>query len=82
GLNAPVGNENLGFGPLFAPGGAFAVPSGGSVSFNTTASGGFGGLQLGYDLLNFARTPRVRAARARLEAERQAYANQLRQLQL
>lgn len=82
GSNAPVGNENLGFGPLFAPGGAFAVPSGGSASFNTTATGGFGGLQLGYDLLDFARTPRVRAARARLEVERQAYANQLRQLQL
>jgi OMF family outer membrane factor len=82
GSNAPVGNENLGFGPLFAPGGAFAVPSGGNVSLNTTATGGFGGVQVGYDLLDFARTPRVRAARARLEVERQAYANQLRQLQL
>ncbi len=81
-LNAPVGNTNLGFGPLFDPGGAFYVPSGGAVSFNTTSTGGFGGLQLGYDLLDFARTPNVRAARARLEAQRQAYANQLRQLQL
>lgn len=81
-LNAPVGNTNLGFGPLFDPGGAFSVPSGGAVSFNTTSTGGFGGLQLGYDLLDFARTPNVRAARARLEAQRQAYANQLRQLQL
>jgi outer membrane protein TolC len=41
-----------------------------------------GGRQRGYDRLDFARTPNVRAARARLEAQRQAYANQLRQLQL
>ncbi|MEB3257960.1 MAG: TolC family protein [Cyanobacteriota bacterium] len=81
-LNAPVGNGALGLGPLFEPGGAFFVPSGGAVSFNTSSSGGFGGLQLGYDLLDFARTPTVRAARARLDAERQAYANDLRQLQL
>ena len=81
-LNAPVGNQTLGLGPLFEPGGAFFVPSGGAISFNTTSTGGFGGLQLGYDLLDFARTPNVRAARARLEAQRQAYANQLRQLQL
>lgn len=82
GTNAPVGNENLGLGPLFAPGGAFAVPSGGSASFTTTATSGFAGLQLGYDVLDFARTPRVQAARARLQGQRQAYANQLRQLQL
>ncbi len=82
GTNAPVGNENLGLGPLFAPGGAFAVPSGGGASFTTTATSGFAGLQLGYDVLDFARTPRVRAARARLQGQRQAYANQLRQLQL
>lgn len=81
-LNAPVGNQNLGLGPLFDPGGAFFVPSAGAFSFSTTSKGGFGGLQLGYDLLDFARTPNVRAARARLEAQRQAYANQLRQLQL
>ncbi|MEY4352283.1 MAG: hypothetical protein RLZZ609_524 [Cyanobacteriota bacterium] len=80
--NAPVGNENLGLGPLFAPDGAFAVPSGGSASFHTTTTGGFAGLQVGYDVLDFARTPRVRAARARLQGQRQAYANQLRQLQL
>jgi OMF family outer membrane factor len=81
-LNAPVGNGNLGFGPLFEPGGAFYVPSGGAGSFNTTSTGGFGGLQLGYDVLDFARTPTVRAARARLDAQRQTYANELRQLQL
>lgn len=81
-LNAPVGNGSLGLGPLFQPGGAFFVPSGGAGSFNTTSTGGFGGLQLGYDVLDFARTPTVRAARARLDAQRQTYANELRQLQL
>jgi outer membrane protein TolC len=82
GTNAPVGNENLRLGPLFAPGGAFAVPSGGAASFTTTTTSGFAGLQLGYDVLDFARNPRVQAARARLQGQRQAYANQLRQLQL
>lgn len=80
--NAPVGNENLGLGPLFAPGGAFAVPSGGAASFSTTSTGGFAGLEMGYDLLDFARTPKLRAAQARLRVQREAYANQLRQLQL
>ncbi|MEB3324144.1 MAG: TolC family protein [Cyanobacteriota bacterium] len=82
GTNAPVGNENLRLGPLFSPGGAFAVPSGGAASFTTTTTFGFAGLQLGYEVLDFARTPRVRAAQARLQEQRQAYANQLRQLQL
>ncbi len=81
-LNAPEGNTGLGLGPVFAPGGAFAVPSGGSASFGTYASGGAAGLQLEYALLDFARTPSVRAARARLEARRASYANQLRLLQL
>ena len=80
--NAPVGNTNLGLGPNFAPGGPFAVPSGGAVSFGTYGSGGAAGLQLDYALLDFARTPVVRAARSRLNASRGAYANQLRLLQL
>ncbi len=41
-----------------------------------------GGVQLNYALLDFARTPTVRAARARLEQQRNSYANQLRSLQL
>ena len=41
-----------------------------------------GGLQLNYALLDFARTPTVRAARASLEQQRYTYANQLRSLQL
>jgi outer membrane protein TolC len=86
-------NDNLGFGPLFAPNGLlnssgnptagpFYVPNGGSVAANSGEWGLEGGLQLNYALLNFARTPTVRAARASLEQQRNTYANQLRSLQL
>lgn len=86
-------NNNLGFGPLFAPNGLlnsagnptagpFYVPSGGSVAINSGEWGLEGGVQLNYDFLNFARTPTVRAARASLEQQRNIYANQLRTLQL
>jgi outer membrane protein TolC len=91
-------NDNLGFGPLFEsnglltpssqpPGytttkGPFYVPEGGSAKL-TSGTGAFeGGLQLNYALLDFARTPIVRAARANLEQQRNSYANQLRTLQL
>jgi len=91
-------NDNLGFGPLFEsngmltpsskpPGfqatqGPFYVPEGGYAKL-TSGTGAFeGGLQLNYALLDFARTPNVRAARASLEQQRNSYANQLRALQL
>jgi len=49
----------------------------------TSGSSDFeGGLQLNYALLDFARTPKVRSARASLEQQRNSYANQLRSLQL
>ncbi|MFZ9318386.1 MAG: TolC family protein [Vulcanococcus sp.] len=79
---APVGNGNLGLGPLFSPGGAFYVPSGGEAYFNQASTAGAVGLELDYALIDFARTPAVQAARANLERERQRYGNQLRQLQL
>jgi outer membrane protein TolC len=90
-------NDNLGFGPLFAPNGLltpgpngtsiptagpFYVPKGGSVAATSGEWGLEGGLQLNYALLDFARTPTVRAARASLEQQRNTYANQLRSLQL
>ncbi|MCP9900187.1 TolC family protein [Cyanobium sp. Cruz CV13-4-11] len=90
-------NDNLGFGPLFAPNGLltpgpngtsiptagpFYVPNGGSVAATSGEWGLEGGLQLNYALLDFARTPTVRAARASLEQQRNTYANQLRSLQL
>ncbi|WP_353089711.1 TolC family protein, partial [Synechococcus lacustris] len=62
--------------------GPFYVPNGGSVAANSGEWGLEGGLQLNYALLNFARTPTVRAARASLEQQRNTYANQLRSLQL
>ena len=86
-------NNNLGFGPLFdsngllnsagnPTAGPFYVPNGGSVAATSGEWGIEGGLQLNYALLNFARTPTVRAARASLEQQRNTYANQLRSLQL
>jgi OMF family outer membrane factor len=76
-------NDTLGFGPNFAPpDGPFYVPQGGSVKI-TSGTGSFeGGVQLNYALLDFARTPIVKAARAALEQQRNLYANQLRNLQL
>ena len=92
-LNAPVGTNPLGFGPNFQAGGLlgangapvagpFYVPNGGGAYFNSYANQGFAGLQLDYALIDFARTPSVQAARARLTAARNRYANALRQLQL
>ncbi|MCP9910992.1 TolC family protein [Cyanobium sp. BA20m-p-22] len=90
-------NDNLGFGPTFSPNGVltpgpggtaiptagpFYVPNGGSVAATAGEWGVEGGLQLNYALLDFARTPSVRAARASLEQQRNTYANQLRSLQL
>ena len=90
-------NDNLGFGPMFSPNGVltpgpggtaiptagpFYVPNGGSVAATSGEWGVEGGLQLNYALLDFARTPTVKAARASLEQQRNTYANQLRSLQL
>jgi len=86
-------NDNLGFGPQFSPtglldstgnptAGPFYVPNGGSVAATSGEWGVEGGLQLNYALLDFVRTPKVRAARAVLERQRNTYANQLRSLQL
>ncbi len=90
-------NNTLGFGPLFDPqglltsgpngtpvptAGPFYVPNGGSAAVSSGEWGLEGGLQLNYALLDFARTPTVRAARASLEQQRNTYANQLRSLQL
>ena len=92
-FNAPVGNGSLGFGPQFAPNslstpgggttdGAFYVPNGGRAYLNQSENQIEGGLELNYDLIDFARTPKIQAARAQLRQARNTYANQLRQLQL
>jgi len=92
-LNAPVGTSGLGFNQNFqadglraangaAVNGPFYVPNGGGAYFNSYGNQGSAGLQLDYALIDFARTPSVQAARARLTAARNRYANALRQLQL
>ena len=90
--SAPVGNGGLNFGPQFAPNGllspagptagAFYVPSGGGAYLNQSQNQGQAGLELDYALIDFARTPRIQAARAQLRNARNTYANQLRTLQL
>ncbi|MFZ9850267.1 MAG: TolC family protein [Vulcanococcus sp.] len=62
--------------------GAFYVPEGGWVKATSGTSAFEGGLQLNYALLDFARTPKVQAARANLQQQRNTYANELRSLQL
>jgi outer membrane protein TolC len=75
-------SQALGFGPLYDPGGPFFSPTGGSVGVQSGTGSLTAGLRLRQDLLDFARTPRVRGARARLEEQRAAYADALRRLQL
>jgi outer membrane protein TolC len=81
-LNAPKSNSGLGLGPRFQPGGAFHVPAGGTVVLDNDAIGGGVGLELRHDLVDLARVPRIRAARAQLDGTRQRYASRIRDLQL
>jgi outer membrane protein TolC len=81
-FSAALGNPVLGLGGAFAPGGAFYVPTGAQAYLNQGVRSGAAGLELGYDLVDFARTPAVQAAKARLQESRSRYANDLRQLQL
>jgi OMF family outer membrane factor len=76
------GSTAFGFGPLYDPGGPFYSPKGGSVGLTSSSSGLAAGVALRQELVDFARAPRVRAARARLRRERAAYADALRRLQL
>ena len=71
-----------GSGTLFAPNNPFFIPPGGRASFNTNSNAVSTGLQLRYQLLDFARTPKARAALASLRSSRLAYADALRRLQL
>ncbi len=89
----PRGNTALGFGPNFASdgllaadrestAGPFAVPSGARAALESSQGRLGGGLVLDLALLDFARTPSVRAARARLRRARLDWASELRRLQL
>lgn len=88
-------NNNLGFGQLFNPAGTgivgsgetalpgpFYVPSGGSAADVTSTSTFSAGLSLDYALVDFARTPKIKSARAQLANARNTYANEVRKLQL
>lgn len=72
----------FGFGTLYDPGGPYYSPAGGSTGFTASSARLAAGLALRQDLLDFARGPRVRAARARLDQHRADYAEALRRLQL
>jgi len=89
----PVGNGSLGLGNNFSAAGLLAadgqptagpfyVPDGGRVSLNSSRGSVTAGLQLDYALVDFRRNPTVAAARSRFESLRNAYASQLRLLQL
>ncbi|MCX5936739.1 MAG: TolC family protein [Cyanobium sp. LacPavin_0920_WC12_MAG_62_9] len=91
-------NNNLGLGPLFNPApngivsslpspnrdiaGPFYVPAGGSAADVTSTSSFSAGLSLDYALVDFARTPKIKSARAQLANARNTYANEVRKLQL
>ena len=62
--------------------GPFYIPAGGSISSVSNGVIGDINLRIDYDLLDFARTPTVRAAQAQLERLQNSYADALRSLQL
>ena len=62
-------------GPLY-------VPAGGGLGAVANGVSAEAGLQLNYAVIDFARTPRVRAAQAVLKQQEKTYANDLRALQL
>ncbi len=62
--------------------GPFYQPPGGGIGLVSNGVSADAGLQVDYDIINFARTPRVQAAQARLRQQENLYANQLRAIQL
>ena len=92
-LNVPSGSDSLGGVPVMSKNGLldaqgkptdgpFYTPAGGGAYFNGNNTSGNAGIELDYALIDFARTPLVRAARATLQQQRNRYGNQLRRLQL
>ncbi len=80
---APNGIQGSGGGAGGTPiAGPFYVPSGGSAGALTGTSSFSAGLSLDYALVDFARTPRIKSARAQLANARNTYANEVRKLQL
>ncbi len=92
-FGVPAGNGSLALGPNFAAAGLraadgsttdgpFFVPSGATATLNQGVRQLSGGLELDLAVLDFARSPTIQAARARLRQARAAYANSLRHRQL
>jgi outer membrane protein TolC len=80
---APNGIQGSGGGVGGRPiDGPFYVPSGGSAGFLTGTSSFSAGLSMDYALVDFARTPKIKSARAQLANARNTYANEVRKLQL
>ena len=65
-----------------ASAGSFYVPSGGGLGAVMNGVSADAGLQVDYDIINFARTPRVQAAQAQLTQQENLYADRLRVIQL
>ncbi len=76
GFDVPAGTT------LFPTNSVFYVPTGAQATLAEGQRNLEAGLELNYALIDFARTPAVRAARARLQQARQNYANSQRELQL
>ena len=82
---APNGIVGSGTGPgggINNIAGPFYVPAGGSAGLLTGTSSFSAGLSMDYALVDFARTPKIKSARAQLANARNTYANEVRKLQL
>ena len=62
--------------------GPFYIASGGGIGIVTNGVSADAGLQVDYSIIDFARTPRVQAAQARLTQQENLYADRLRAIQL
>ncbi len=62
--------------------GPFYIPQGGGIRDVVNGVSAKAGLQIDYNIIDFARTPRVQAAKAQLEHQENIYADKLRALQL
>ena len=65
-----------------ASAGPFYIPPGGGLGAVTNGVSADAGLQIDYNIIDFARTPRVQAEQARLTQQENLYADQLRVIQL
>lgn len=60
----------------------FNIPAGGGLVSTSNGGETSAGVELNFDILDFARTPKVRASKERMKQLKNNYANQIRVLQL